>query len=386
MKKSLSLMLFFVIVRLSVYAQINEFYKSRELLANESIKARLTQSREKIKQLKFNFTVGYTTVSDVDLAELTGFTLPTAAEKQKLIDRIKDRRIINYDNKLPTSTVMAKSLDLRNYHLVTPVRNQICGSCWAHAVIASFESNFLMNNYKENFKEIDLNSPQNLDLSEQQLLRCSGAGTCSGGWMSGSCNWLCSENISISRESQNPMQGNLGPSCAEQKPALNNDYVVVDWDMVSDVKDDWQVPTVAKMKEAIVKHGAITAAFIAKREDFDDFFKNYTDGVYDLPFPKEDWEAKKGSFIFHAVTIIGWDDNKQAWLFKNSWGPGWGNQGYGWMGYKSSNIGMAATWVESKKLTSKAIDSKIYRLRKPIIFPQEKLNIVDVKKVQFKNR
>jgi hypothetical protein len=40
-----------------------------------------------------------------------------------------------------------------------------------------------------------------------------------------------------------------------------------------------------------------------------------------------------GDCAGHAITITGYNDAAQMYEFKNSWGTGWGNGGYGWMTY-----------------------------------------------------
>jgi C1A family cysteine protease len=48
-------------------------------------------------------------------------------------------------------------------------------------------------------------------------------------------------------------------------------------------------------------------------------------GVLNLPTSGE--QVQGG----HAVTLVGYDDSKSAFLVRNSWGAGWGLQGYFWM-------------------------------------------------------
>jgi hypothetical protein len=45
----------------------------------------------------------------------------------------------------------------------------------------------------------------------------------------------------------------------------------------------------------------------------------------------------------HCVLIVGYDDSKQAWLMRNSWGTGWGMNGYCWIGYGQADID---TWAK----------------------------------------
>ena len=40
----------------------------------------------------------------------------------------------------------------------------------------------------------------------------------------------------------------------------------------------------------------------------------------------------------HCITIVGYDDSEQAWLIRNSWGTGWGMEGYCWFQYGQCDI------------------------------------------------
>ncbi|MCI4644383.1 MAG: C1 family peptidase, partial [Hyphomonadaceae bacterium] len=40
-----------------------------------------------------------------------------------------------------------------------------------------------------------------------------------------------------------------------------------------------------------------------------------------------------GTIAGHTMLVVGYDDRKGAWLFRNSWGTGWGLQGHAWIDY-----------------------------------------------------
>ncbi len=77
--------------------------------------------------------------------------------------------------KAASASLMVEKWDWRNRHgknWISPVKNQSsCGSCWAFAATGATEAQ--VNLY--------FNRLLNLDLSEQDVLSCSGAGTCGGG-------------------------------------------------------------------------------------------------------------------------------------------------------------------------------------------------------------
>jgi hypothetical protein len=60
----------------------------------------------------------------------------------------------------------------------------------------------------------------------------------------------------------------------------------------------------------------------------DDAFMNWTAG-------NQPWSFSGPAIGGHAICIVGYDDAKQAFKVRNSWGPEWGDHGYIWIKYGS---------------------------------------------------
>lgn len=72
-------------------------------------------------------------------------------------------------------------------------------------------------------------------------------------------------------------------------------------------------------------------------ESFDKRKGKWKDGI--MPIPQRRKEKKEGG---HAVMGVGYDDTKQAFIIRNSWGPEWGHNGYFLMPYEViSNPGIS---------------------------------------------
>jgi inhibitor of cysteine peptidase len=106
--------------------------------------------------------------------------------------------------------------------------------------------------------------------------------------------------------------------------------------------DSWDsVPSVATLKQAIYDHGPVAAAVCVGSA-----FHNYDSGVFDT----EEGSScpNPNNPINHGVVLVGWDDTRGsngAWRLKNSWGAYWGEGGYMWIEYGTSNVGFGAAYV-----------------------------------------
>ena len=233
---------------------------------------------------------------------------------------------------LPTLYALPSSFDWRDQGGVTPVKDQnYCGTCWDFGTTSVLESAVLIDESVAH------------DFSEQSVALCvdrswyylydGSTDPCqAGGW---SC--LASE-VFIKK-------GSVLETCNPYEcSSLNCDGSCV-CDICPPVKkvDGYRLATndgsqIEVIKNAVYNHGPVTMAFY------------YTPGGGYSVEPWGiiyDYYPCSGS-ANHLVSIIGWVDavphpnpshaGTGAWIVKNSWGTGWGNEGFFYLAYDSSCV------------------------------------------------
>lgn len=287
--------------------RLRQIYREREDVASLEIKSLLENLRNIVLQNDYSFEVGFTTGLERPIHHLTGLRLP-----QNFSEHVRNQNAIA--SKLVTTDQTRfecaglKKFDWREHKGVTTVKDQgNCGSCWAFATIGSFEGSYAKQT-----------NGTFINASEQDVLNCSGDGSCSGGWIA--FNYI--QNSGVSDEKDYPYTATDG-KCNSVKKV----YFVKSWGFVG---ENDSIPSVTALKHALCTYGPLAICVAVTN-----LFQAYTTGVFD--------ENANGP-INHMVTLIGWDDDLQAWLIKNSWGEFWGENGFMWIKYNCNSIGYGAAW------------------------------------------
>jgi C1A family cysteine protease len=212
------------------------------------------------------------------------------------------------DLELPTSFDWA---DYDGGSYVTSIKDQgECGGCWAFSSVAALESKTLIT---FNMPGIDL------DLSEQILISCSDAGNClTGGYLTKAADFL--KNAGTSLESCYPYEesdGYCAQACSDWE---TNNYRIDSWRQIT----KGSAVDLTAIKSALIESGPLPAWM----KVYEDFF-SYGQGIYSYTYGQL---APGGGG--HYVLIVGWDDSKEALHVKNSWGTGWGEEGFFWIAYE----------------------------------------------------
>lgn len=333
------------IIQSPAFAQINQLPKMnqmpkhfilREQQATPQIKQLLVQQRKFIAERKLGFNVSVTSVSHLKLTEITGEKEIPATEAME-IRKVMTQKVISPElleiikhMQLKVCAASLKSYDARNDSLVPRIRLQKCGDCWAYSAVGPLECSYIRVNR--------ITQPSTMDCSEKQIVDCSGGGDCTGGFAYQAFNYLQTSHKNLMTEAQYPDNGVNG-ACPATAPATKVE--LVDWGVIDPSGDINKIAPVDKIKEAICKYGPIAVSMVATP-----LFQNFAGGGVFNETPSNYASPSSN----HAVMLVGWDDNKQAWLMRNSWDVTWGDDGYCWIKYNTNNIGRRAAWVVAKKV------------------------------------
>ncbi len=261
--------------------------------------------RQRVREKGYTFEVGPNPATAYTLEELCGTTVPPDFDQ-----RIKKAAPAE-------AGPIPVSFDWRKLEGCTPIKNQGgCGSCWAFATMGIVESQYLLHEGIE------------LDFSEQWLVSCTDAGGCSGGWYGAALNYLIAEPDYLGKSGA-PLEEIYPYEARDADCVLASDamrYSITEW---SGIQQD-----IDAMKRAIMSYGPIAVTVYSN-----DLFQCYVGGIFN---------AHEDGATNHAVVLVGWDDaqgKEGIWYLRNSWGAGWGENGYMRIEYGRNNVGLSPCYA-----------------------------------------
>jgi hypothetical protein len=248
-------------------------------------------------------------------------------EEAKVLLGFQEGEDYNFEVYEPSVPAPA-AIDWEGANCELEVRNQgNCGSCWAFATTNMLSSRCCLMTSDHGW------------LAPQELVSCDKKSQgCGGGW----CTWALDYVKSV----HGMVPEKCYPYLARNNPCPTKCVDGSDWKKahVCDCVGAYKIINTEALIKAGLATGPVTLAFGVCRS-----FMNYKNGYYKCDC--------NGQYVgLHAVTGVGFGntpapENKCYYKVKNSWGTGWGIQGY-FMIY-CDQCGMSGTYPNGNVLCEK---------------------------------
>ncbi|XP_061339992.1 cysteine proteinase COT44-like [Gastrolobium bilobum] len=240
------------------------------------------------------YKLGLNKFADLTTDEYRAMFLGTKNDAKRRVMKTKStghRYAYNAGDRLPVH------VDWRLKGAVAPIKDQgSCGSCWAFSTVATVEA---INK---------IVTGKLVALSEQELVDCDRDYNegCNGGLMDYAFEFIIG-NGGIDTEEDYPYQGVEGKCDPTRKNAK-----VVNIDGYEDV-----TPYNENALKKAVAHQPVSVAIEASGRAL----QLYHSGVF---------TGRCGTNLDHGVVVVGYgsENGLDYWLVRNSWGTGWGEDGY----------------------------------------------------------
>ena len=242
-------------------------------------------------------------VSPAEMARLKAETEQLAASERDLLGE---------------SFAAPAQVDWRNKggNFVTPVKDQGgCGSCVSFCSCSTIESAI----------RIKLNNPNYaVDLSEGFLQFCGG-GSCGGWGLTSGLDFAKSTGVTDEACMPYTAGGGQNMNCSASRCS--------DWqNRLTKISSYAGYSSMSARKNALATKGPLLAGMAV----YNDFFA-YSSGVYVKT-------ASSSLAGYHCICVVGYDDNQQCWILKNSWGAGWGDNGFVRIRYGQADLLIDSSW------------------------------------------
>lgn len=243
--------------------------------------------------------------------------------------------------------IIPSSYDLREKGLVTSVKDQKdFNFCWAFATLASIESNLIRKG----------TAPSSVDLSEAHLgyfnfhgfNKYASSSYCGKESFidvnNGFSNYLesaatLSRRFGVVTEQVMPYSRYFDPSLHTNAVRIRHQYLLKDMNYIETSQTTKKLDRSGMdiVKKWIMSNGAVASAVYSPQVS--EYRVSSSDKIRNYYSPSKEFN--------HAITIVGWNDNypkssfttsakpagNGAWLVKNSYGKGFGEDGYYWVSY-----------------------------------------------------